>query len=115
MYPCVLSSVDAHACGFAVRCLKGKRRVAFESHCFRAAYVQLDPANCRGVPGDRKCAQEKGKGKLTICPYPEVVSSTGRADGWKSVSEGVWVCVVWVFVSVRRGGLSATTRLRGVR
>lgn len=80
VYPCVLSSVDAHACG-AVRCLKRKRRV--ESHCFRAADLELDTA-CN-VDVWRETRPTPREWQLTICPYPEVVSSTGSADGWQSV------------------------------
>lgn len=81
-------------CGFAVRCLKREPPRWFESHCSGSrASLQLDPANCRACTGGEEPARKEkgwgGKGKLTICPYPEVVSSTGSADGWQSVSEGV--------------------------
>lgn len=97
----------------ALRCgavLKRKRRVAFESHCFRPAHLQLDPA-IAGVCRDRTGRRRKGKGQLTICPYPEVVSSTGSADGWQSVSEmsGSVSCACRCR---RERGFSAT-RLRG--
>lgn len=54
VYPCVVSSVDAMPM-LAVRCgvqRETRRCVAFESHCFRAAHVQLDgPCTCGRVPG----------------------------------------------------------------
>lgn len=88
VYPCVVSSVDAHACGAV---LKRKRRVAFESHCSGAAYVQLDPA-IADVYRDRTSTERKGrgvKGNLRFAHNAEVVSSTGSADGWQSVSASV--------------------------
>lgn len=102
VYPCVVASVDAHAC-VAVRCgavLKRKRRVAFESHCFRAAHLQLDPA-IAGVCRDRTGRRRRERTNLRFAHILRSSAALAALTGGSQCQRCLGLCRVGVGVGAR--------------
>lgn len=97
----------------AVRCgavLNGKRRVAFESHCFGAAHLQLDPA-IAGVCRERTGRERRERANLRFAHILRSSAALAALRGGSQCQRCLGLCRVGFGVGAK-GGFSAT-RLRG--